>query len=1523
LNSIRCVVLVALLPAAFLSCTPPVRRCGPATCAVGCCDANGECQSGGAIAACGTNGSDCRTCGNGQACTSGQCAMQNSMGGGSAAGGGTAGSGVGGGSVGDGGMGGGAGGGGEVITCASGLTACGTSCVNTRSEFSHCGACGNTCRSGQYCTSSACQQLPATCTQTAGSCPPSHFCDPRNSQCVFGCQTNSNCGNGQICDTSRNLCTCPANTNSCGGSCVPADTITACGSRCLNCAGVANATPSCTAGMCDFTCVAGYHRCGNQCVSNFATATCGVRCNACPTAPNSTPTCDGNDCGLVCAAGFHLCNGACVSDFDVATCGSSCQPCQAPANATAQCMSSGAGQPPVCSFTCNQGFARCGNQCLAESATSCGATCQTCTPPSGATNPQCVAGQCTYTCAAGFHQCGTQCVSNTAVATCGTSCTPCPSPLNGTASCNGTSCAIACNVGYHECNGQCVSNFALATCGSRCIPCPDGPMGSGATTTCDGVNCGLRCASTSSPNYCNNVCVADSITSCGPSCTSCTPPSNATAACVSGVCDFTCNSGFHRCGTTCVADNSVDSCGTSCTPCAQGPANSQRTCTRPTPTAPFACGWDCAAGSNRCPVGGMQCVPADSLLACGPTCAVCSSSLPNERGVCGTNGICSTGCVTSCGGACVNVQTNASHCGACNSACGGSERCSQGECRAQCTTGVAFRTMLPVINTSTSSSFPFVVVDVNGDSRPDLVSAESSTLYVRYGQASGGFSPTASATTFLSIVPSFLVAGDLTGDGRPEIVAIGTSTTASILRNSGTGTFSQYTLSANPLSSLAPSSVTIGEFTGAAPQDVLFGFNTSTASQSAILFPGVAGSSTSPLSTGASANIGISLITNLRATNVNGDGNSDVVATAASNAIYLFAGTGVTATPFDSAGAALAQLPAGETFTTTAGVAFPMEVADVTGDGVADAIVPSVAGGGSFQARVFPMTSGVTFGTSTAFSANAAVRVLTTGDVNADGRLDLGVGSTELRVFLGQGSGMFSMGQTVGVTITSTVPQALALADITQDSRADLISQSGSTIVTVPNEAGTFPALQGVSVPNGDRVVAGDLNGDGIGDAVVTPAPAATMNAEVFFGTSTGSFTVGPIIPVRSDQVAIGRLNADTALDLVTIGVAADAGLPDAGFPVGNPNIRLVSTTQTATTITGRVEVYTLNQWGTVCDDGWESPTSVTSINNVSVTCRMLGYNPVGGTFVTPTGSLPGVDPILMDNVVCSGSESSLLACAYLTSHNCNHSEDVVVTCSTIGSVGVVPTVIEVRFGSTTGVFGAPVQLTTPTPAVLVATGDLDSDGNGDVIASTTSSLVWFRNLGNGTFSAAQPIGAQGASSVVVADINNDGRRDVLAVATSFSTLTPWLNVAGGFLPGTAVSLSGATGTNVVAADLNNDSKTDVVVGGRVYRGDGIGGFLFQAALPALPVRTVLADLDNDSAPDLATGGGASSVLAVLRGDVLSTSSFTSTTLNFSAGAPIADVAQTRLNADAQRDLVVLQGNPGTRFLVALPGICR
>ena len=39
-----------------------------------------------------------------------------------------------------------------------------------------------------------------------------------------------------------------------------------------------------------------------------------------------------------------------------------------------------------------------------------------------------------------------------------------------------------------------------------------------------------------------------------------------------------------------------------------------------------------------------------------------------------------------------------------------------------------------------------------------------------------------------------------------------------------------------------------------------------------------------------------------------------------------------------------------------------------------------------------------------------------------------------------------------------------------------------------------------------------------------------------------------------------------------------------------------------------------------------------------------------------------------MDNVACSGTESTLTSCSHITSHNCGHGEDAGVQCETCKS---------------------------------------------------------------------------------------------------------------------------------------------------------------------------------------------------------------------------------------------------------------
>nr|XP_040134720.1 soluble scavenger receptor cysteine-rich domain-containing protein SSC5D isoform X2 [Ictidomys tridecemlineatus] len=90
----------------------------------------------------------------------------------------------------------------------------------------------------------------------------------------------------------------------------------------------------------------------------------------------------------------------------------------------------------------------------------------------------------------------------------------------------------------------------------------------------------------------------------------------------------------------------------------------------------------------------------------------------------------------------------------------------------------------------------------------------------------------------------------------------------------------------------------------------------------------------------------------------------------------------------------------------------------------------------------------------------------------------------------------------------------------------------------------------------------------------------------------------------------------------------------------------------------GRLEVWHAGRWGTVCDDSWD-------LRDGTVACWELGCGKVRPR-VGKTHYGPGTGPIWLDDMGCKGTETSLSDCpsGLWGKHNCDHEEDVGLTCT-------------------------------------------------------------------------------------------------------------------------------------------------------------------------------------------------------------------------------------------------------------------
>ncbi|KAM5296915.1 soluble scavenger receptor cysteine-rich domain-containing protein SSC5D isoform 2-T2 [Glossophaga mutica] len=114
---------------------------------------------------------------------------------------------------------------------------------------------------------------------------------------------------------------------------------------------------------------------------------------------------------------------------------------------------------------------------------------------------------------------------------------------------------------------------------------------------------------------------------------------------------------------------------------------------------------------------------------------------------------------------------------------------------------------------------------------------------------------------------------------------------------------------------------------------------------------------------------------------------------------------------------------------------------------------------------------------------------------------------------------------------------------------------------------------------------------------------------------------------------------------------------PTGGAPGGSGPFR-VRLADGPNRCAGRLEVWHAGRWGTVCDDNWD-------LRDSAVACWELGCGRVRPR-VGKTHYGPGNGPIWLDDMHCKGTETSLSDCpaGAWGQHNCDHEEDVGLTCT-------------------------------------------------------------------------------------------------------------------------------------------------------------------------------------------------------------------------------------------------------------------
>jgi VCBS repeat protein len=615
---------------------------------------------------------------------------------------------------------------------------------------------------------------------------------------------------------------------------------------------------------------------------------------------------------------------------------------------------------------------------------------------------------------------------------------------------------------------------------------------------------------------------------------------------------------------------------------------------------------------------------------------------------------------------------------------------------------------------------------------------------------------------------------------------------------------------------------------------------------------------------------------------------------------------------------------------------YPM-VADLNGDGILDIVVPvqDFNNHGRIDVDVLIGNSNGTFKPAVDYPL-AVTGAVTIDDVNNDGKPDIiAVGPNasgksadpSVQALLNKGGGKFGSpingpGGVTGYFVTTGLFRGGKIKDIA----------TSDGFVLLGDGNGTFKLVAGKQFPFGTGVVAGDFNHDGKWD--IAQSNIFTQSVSIFYSRGDGTFSAGPSYPTVFGAYDLGTsdLDGDGNLDLIAGDVTVQFFGPD------------INTFPFVHFLLGR-------------HDGTFAGAPLYQVPGSAGASAMAVDTFEGGTredILTSGSDNTGNNPFLY--VLSNDGHGSFkpgphspigFSKPLILSADMNHDgkPDAVMAVATGTNTGQ----IAVALGKGNGTFGAPIVTNVAIAPSQIAVGKFIG-GNLDLavtgaLSSTQVGLLVLPGNGNGTFKKAQQVasiaGPTDSASMVVADLNRDGRPDIVLSNRGHEFGTPsvagalmvFIGKGGGAFKPPITLHPGKFPGPVAVGDLNGDKIPDLVLSSAdssyfesVYALLGKGNGTFSIGAP-VPLNTsgvtsaAVQDLNQDKKPDAVFSsccGFANSYILVGNGN----GTFQPPFLMPLPNSGVQIVAQD-VSGDGKADLLQLNspGGPGSQSIVVLRNV--